>query len=148
VPETTRKRLRDLVRFIEESRRQPVDFNIEGDFGAENPVELPAAASPVGFERFREQARAFLKSNEDHPAIRKLRANERLTLSGLADLERMLVESRVGGSEEIEKAKAESHGLELFVRLLVGLDREAAKRTLAGFVAETTLGANQIEIAA
>jgi type I restriction enzyme R subunit len=33
----------------------------------------------------------------------------------------------------------------LFVRSLVGLDREAAKQAFAGFVAGSTLTANQIE---
>jgi type I restriction enzyme R subunit len=36
-------------------------------------------------------------------------------------------------------------GLGLFVRSLVGLDREAAKEALAGFLAGKTLSANQIE---
>ncbi|HXT38566.1 MAG TPA: type I restriction-modification enzyme R subunit C-terminal domain-containing protein, partial [Candidatus Angelobacter sp.] len=38
-----------------------------------------------------------------------------------------------------------SNGLGLFVRSLVGLDREAAKLALAGFLAGKTLTANQIE---
>jgi type I restriction enzyme R subunit len=33
----------------------------------------------------------------------------------------------------------------LFVRSLVGLDREAAKEAMAGFLAGKTLGGNQIE---
>jgi type I site-specific restriction endonuclease len=39
----------------------------------------------------------------------------------------------------------ESHGLGLFVRSLVGLDRSAAKDALAGFLAGKALAANQIE---
>jgi type I restriction enzyme R subunit len=57
----------------------------------------------------------------------------------------MLAESGVGTAEDIERAKRESHGLGLFVRSLVGLDREAAKEALAGFLTGKTLGANQIE---
>jgi type I restriction enzyme R subunit len=57
----------------------------------------------------------------------------------------MLAASGVGGAGDIEQAKAESHGLGLFVRSLVGLDREAAKQALAGFLAGRTLTANQIE---
>jgi type I restriction enzyme R subunit len=45
----------------------------------------------------------------------------------------------------LQKAKAESNGLGLFVRSLVGLDREAAKQAFAGFMAGKTLTANQIE---
>ena len=45
----------------------------------------------------------------------------------------------------VEKAKREGHGLGLFVRSLVGLDREAAKAAFAGFLNGKTLNASQIE---
>jgi len=57
----------------------------------------------------------------------------------------MLVESGVGAAGDISRAKAESQGLGLFVRSLVGMDRGAAKQALAGFLAGKALGANQIE---
>ena len=63
----------------------------------------------------------------------------------LSELERMLAQSGVGMPEDIERAKAESHGLGLFVRSMVGMDREAAKQALAGFLAGKALAANQIE---
>lgn len=40
---------------------------------------------------------------------------------------------------------SDSHGLGLFVRSLVGLDREAAKQAFAGFLTSKKFGANQIE---
>lgn len=57
----------------------------------------------------------------------------------------VLSASGAANSEHLAKAKTESHGLGLFVRSMVGLDREAAKRAMAGFVAGKTLTANQIE---
>jgi type I restriction enzyme, R subunit len=71
--------------------------------------------------------------------------NKVLTTTDLIELERMLVESGVGAREDVERAKTESHGLGLFVRSLVGMEREAAKQALAGFLAGKTLGAHQIE---
>jgi len=80
-----------------------------------------------------------------HIAIHKLRMNTALTRSDLDELERMLTTSEVGGAGDVRKAKEESHGLGLFVRSLVGLDREAAKQAFAGFLAGKALNANQIE---
>jgi type I restriction enzyme R subunit len=57
----------------------------------------------------------------------------------------MLAESGIGTSEDVQKAKQESEGLGLFVRSLVGLDREAAKGVLAAFIAGKVLRGNQIE---
>lgn len=56
----------------------------------------------------------------------------------------MLVESGVGDADDVRKAADEAHGLGLFVRSLVGLDRAAAKDALAAFVG-TGFNANQIE---
>jgi type I restriction enzyme R subunit len=63
----------------------------------------------------------------------------------LSELERVLVDAGVGSRAYIERAKAESEGLGLFVRSLIGLDRESAKGALDGFLANKTLAANQIE---
>ena len=46
--------------------------------------------------------------------------------------------------EEVQKVGQEV-GLGLFVRSLVGLDREAAKAAFSGFQAGRTLSANQLE---
>jgi len=87
----------------------------------------------------------FLREHEDHITIHKLRTNRALTRSDLDELERMLEESGVGDSAAVEKAKRESHGLGLFVRSLVGLDREAAKAAFAGFLSGRKLTSSQIE---
>ncbi|AKB81171.1 Type I restriction-modification system, restriction subunit R [Methanosarcina barkeri 3] len=68
-----------------------------------------------------------------------------MTATDLDELERILSESGFGGPEEIARAKQVSNGLGLFVRSLIGLDREAAKQSLATFLAGKTLTANQIE---
>lgn len=38
----------------------------------------------------------------------------------------MMIANGVGGPKDLDRAKAESHGLGLFVRSLIGLDREVA----------------------
>lgn len=71
--------------------------------------------------------------------------NRALTGADLVELERMLAESGVGNPEDINRAKEASQGLGLFVRSLVGLDREAAKEALGAFLEGKMLTANQIE---
>lgn len=143
--ESVRTRLRGLVKLIEKRRRAPIYTDFEDQMGDESEVGLPGFGTPDSFERFRAKARAFLKAHEDHIAIHKLRMNKALTPSDLDELERMLTASGVGEATDVQKAKEESHGLGLFVRSLVGLDREAAKQAFAGFLTGKTLDANQIE---
>ena len=71
--------------------------------------------------------------------------NRALTKSDLTELERILTDSGIGGSDELAQAKSKANGLGLFVRSLVGLDRQAAKEAMAGFLSGKNFGANQIE---
>ena len=143
--ERMRMRLRALVKLIDKQKRKPIYTDFEDQMGDEASVDLPGFDAPDSFERFRAKARAFLKEHEDHISIHKLRMNRALAPSDLDELERMLTTSGIGGAGHVEKAKEESHGLGLFVRSLVGLDREAAKQAFAGFLGGKTLVANQIE---
>jgi len=143
--EAVRRRLRGLVQLIEKKARKPLYTDFEDELGQATQVKFAEFSEPDQFERFRAKARAFLRAHQDHIAIYKLRMNRPLTAADLAELERMLAESGVGGRELIEKAKQEAHGLDAFVRSLVGLDREAAKAALAGFIARKQFTANQIE---
>jgi type I restriction enzyme, R subunit len=86
----------------------------------------------------------MLKAHENDPVIHKLRFNERLAKQDVDDLEKMLIEAGAGTPEELAKVRSGS-GLGLFVRSLVGLDREAAKRAFDGFLSGKTLTANQIQ---
>jgi type I restriction enzyme R subunit len=143
--ENVRRRLRALVKLIEKAQRKPIYTDFEDEIGGETAIELPGFACPDSYERFRSKTRQFLREHENDLVIHKLRMNESLTATDLRELERMLAESGLAKPEHLAKAKTESNGLGLFVRSLVGLDREAAKKALAGFIAGKTLGANQIE---
>lgn len=143
--ENLRKQLRLLIKLIEKKERKIIYTDFEDEMGDEVEIELPGFATAGGFEKFRTKARQFLLAHEDHIAIHKLRTNEPLTFSDLTELERILTESEVGTADDLEKAKIESDGLGLFVRSLIGLDREAAKKALGVFLTGTSLRANQIE---
>ena len=143
--ENVRKRLRLLIKLIEKKNRKPIYTDFEDEKGEEKPIELPGVVRGQDFERFREKARRFLREHEDHITIHKLRTNEPLTASDLCELERILTENGIGTAADVAKAKAENHGLGIFVRSLVGMDREAAKGALDSFVSTQALTANQIE---
>jgi type I restriction enzyme R subunit len=143
--ETMRRRLRGLVQFIDKRQRKPVFTDFEDLIGEESTVALPGFAVGADESKFRAKAQVFLRQHLDHVAIAKLYRNKPLTAADIAELERMLVQSGVGGADEIGRAAEAAQGLGLFVRTLVGLDRGAAKEALAGFIADKALSANQLE---
>ncbi|TCT10283.1 DEAD/DEAH box helicase family protein [Paralcaligenes ureilyticus] len=142
--ENVRKKLRALVKLIEKARKKVVYTDFEDELGTETTIDLPQVGSAMDLTKFREKARQFLKAHENHISLQRLRRNQPLTPSDLDELERMLVDA--GGSPEIiGQAKAQSDGLGVFIRSLVGLDREAARQALNGFIAGLAVNANQIE---
>lgn len=143
--ENVRKRLRSLVKLIDKSQRKQLYTHFTDDLGDAVDIELPGFVSPDSYARFVAKARAFLKAHENHIAITKLRMNEPLTPTDLAELERMLAESGIGTPEDVRRASEQSQGLGLFVRSLVGMNREAAKSAFTTFLSGKTLTANQIE---
>jgi type I restriction enzyme, R subunit len=142
--EDVRKRLRSLVKFIEKSKRPTIYTDFVDAIGEEQEIALPGFDSGQNVERFLEKTQQFLKAHENDPSIHKLRFNERLTQQDLDTLERMLIDAGAGTREELNKVRSGS-GLGLFVRSIVGLDREAAKRAFDGFLVEKTLTASQIQ---
>jgi type I restriction enzyme R subunit len=143
--EGMRRRMRDLVQFIDKRQRKPIYTDFEDRMGEEAGISLPGFAVGTNQAKFLAKARAFLRAHLDHIAVEKLRKNKPLTATDLSELERMLAESGAGAPDEIQRAAAEAQGLGLFVRSLVGMDREAAKEAMTGFIAGKTLTANQLE---
>jgi len=142
--EVARKRLRALVKLIEIKKRDIIYTDFVDKIGA--GVELTVRGADVGTDmaKFRLKARQFLQAHNNHIAVLKLRRNDPLTSTDLAELERMFVEAGVAHTDDIERLKP-AGGLGLFVRSLVGLDREAAKAAFANFIAGKTLTASQVE---
>jgi type I restriction enzyme R subunit len=142
--ESARKRLRDLVKLIELKKRALIFTDFEDEIGLGSEIAVHGLPAGTDMDSFRRKARHFLKEHENHIAIQKLRRNEPLTPTDLRELERMFVEAGIASEQELAQVRLDG-GVGLFVRSLVGLDREAAKHAFADFLADKTLGANQIE---
>jgi type I restriction enzyme R subunit len=146
--ELARRRIRPLVRFVDKRKRAVVYSDFADELGDGTIVELPGITPGTNWERFRAKARAYLRDHEDHLAVQRLRRNLQLTHDDLTALEGILVESGAGTNADIAQAKEESHGLGLFIRSLVGLDRQAATTAFDRYLSDKTLSANQIRFIA
>ena len=143
--ESVRKNIRALVKLIDKQKRKPVYTDFEDELGTDQTIELPGFATQDSYERFLTKTRVFLREHENDQAINKLRMNQPLTAADLESLEQLLANTATAKPEYLTQAKVACHGLGLFVRSLVGMNREAAKSALAGFVSGKTLNASQIE---
>jgi len=143
--ELVRKRLRLLVKLIEKSKKKIVYTDFEDVRGDESIVELPQISPGMNYERFCAKVQQFVREHENHLSIQKLRRNVPLTAMDLEELEHLLLQAGVGTQSHLDRAKQECSGLGIFIRSLVGLDREAAKQAFSRFLVGKSPAANQIE---
>jgi type I restriction enzyme, R subunit len=142
--ELARLRLRSLLQFLDTPEKNRVYTDFEDELSESTLVDLPGITPGTNWERFRAKASAYLKQHQDHLALQRLRRNKPLTADDLTALEQMLIDSGTGAPADIELAKERSHGLGLFVRSLIGLDREAAVEAFGGYLDGTKFTADQI----
>ncbi len=142
--EQMRRRLRGLMKLIEGDEAVIIYTDFEDEMGEATAIELPHAGIGTDKPRFLMKVRHFLKAHADHIAIQKLHRNEQLTPQDLTELERILRAETEASDNDIAVITSEG-GLGLFIRSLIGLDRDAAKGAFAEVLAGQNLTANQIE---
>jgi type I restriction enzyme R subunit len=145
--ENARRRVRGLAKLIERARRGVVYTDFADELGeiTETPYSGGSTGAGLDMRRFRAKVREFLARHEDNLILHKLRRNQPLTASDLAELERLLAGSGELDEAALRRSVEQARGLGAFIRSLVGLDREAAKAAMSGFLSDTTFNADQIE---
>ncbi len=142
--ENARKRLRLLVKLIEKSKKKVVYTDFIDELGTETTFDLPEVANGLDMARFKDKARQFLKAHLGHLALQRLRRGQALTPADVVELQRMLVDA--GGTPElIQKAAEDKFGLGIFIRSLVGMEREAVAQAFSDVIAGTQATPDQIE---
>lgn len=142
--ELARLRLRGLLQFLDPVSKNRVYTDFQDEMSESTLVDLPGITPGTNWERFRAKASAYLKQHQDHLALQRLRRNKPLTADDLEALEQMLIDSGTGAPADVKLAKEQSHGLGLFVRSLIGLDREAAAEAFGTYLDGTKFTADQI----
>jgi type I restriction enzyme R subunit len=143
--EDVRKRLRDLVKFIDKNQRKLIYTDFEDELGEITVGGYSALPSAVNIEQYKKKVLGFLRQHESHITLQKLKRNIPITASDIKELERILFEAGgVGTKEEFENAYGKQEQLGLFIRKLIGLDKQAAKRAFRDYLEVKTLTANQI----
>ena len=142
--DSVRKRIRDLVKFIDPNQRKIIYTDFTDELG--DPEEISYGPSATALSRYRAKVMHFIKNEENHIVLQKLKRNKQLTPTDIQELERILFESgEVGTKEEFEQAFGQQDSLGLFIRSLIGLDRNEAKLLFADFLDGQRYNASQIE---
>jgi type I restriction enzyme R subunit len=143
--EEVRRLLRGLVGLIERQARSPLYTNFTDVLGDLAELDAAGLISRDEFRQFRLRVRDFLRAHEVHLTMQRLRRNQPLTPTDLQELERFLLSHGIGNERMIDRAAEECNGFGLFIRSLVGLERNAAKEVFGEFLTESTHTATQIQ---
>lgn len=143
--ESVRLKLRDLVKFIDRTQQTVVYTDFKDELGDIELVDVPVQQTGFSPYQYRKKVEAYIRENENHIAIYKLKRNVPLTEEDLTQLEEMLFSSEeVESKERFEQVYGKDMSLKLFIRQIVGLDRNAAKAAFAKYLEGSNISANQI----
>jgi type I restriction enzyme R subunit len=143
--ESVRVRLRDLIKFIDRSQQAIVYTDFKDELGAVIEVDPPLYQTGFSPYQYRKKVEAYIREHQDHLTIAKLKRNVVLTDADLSELEKMLFSSvEIESRERFEEVYGKGTSLKLFIRQIVGLDRNAAKLAFTKYFEESNFTANQI----
>ncbi|MBF0352983.1 MAG: DEAD/DEAH box helicase family protein [SAR324 cluster bacterium] len=143
--EDVRTRIRNLAHFIDKQHQNLVYTDFEDTIGDVKEIDtVYITASEL--KQYRLKVESFIRKQENHLVIQKLKRNLPITSVDLQMLETLLFSSEVVGNKEtFDKAFELNTPLSVFIRRLIGLDREAAKQEFARYLDEHFFNARQIE---
>ncbi|NEO45585.1 MAG: DEAD/DEAH box helicase family protein [Moorea sp. SIO4A3] len=144
--ESLRVSLRDLIKFIDKKEQNIIVYtNFEDELGEIVEVDVPSQQTGFSREQYHKKVKTYIKNNEDHITIAKLKRNVSLTEADLTALEEMLFTAEeIGGRDRFFEMYGQDISLKLFIRKIVGLDRNAAKEAFSKYLQVTNFSANQI----
>jgi type I restriction enzyme R subunit len=143
--ENVRVRLRSLVTSIERRKRKVVYTDFEDEIGLGRTIDLAGFDGGPDYDRFLRKVRVYVFDRMDTLSLRKVYNNFPLTETDIDDLRRIIHDAAAGTAEEEARAAQEAGGFGVFIRSLVGLDRNAAKEAFAEFLDGKQFNATQIE---
>ncbi|MFM7015817.1 MAG: DEAD/DEAH box helicase family protein [Bacteroidota bacterium] len=141
--ERIRVELREIVKFLDREEQPHYFTSFEDEF-LQSHSEIQLVYNINNLEAYKQRVEHYLKSQQHHLTISKLRNNLPITKGELNELEKMLFEQgSIGTKEEFIRAYGEQP-LGKFIRSIVGLDINAAKTAFAELLSAQKLNSQQI----
>lgn len=115
--ESMRKCIRGLVKLIEKSTSTIVYSMLDDEIGVMQAVDIPVVSSGVNLAQYRKRVESFIKANENHITIAKLKRGLALTPTDLSELERFVFEAQeVESKEKFEECFGTEKSLPVLVQ--------------------------------
>ncbi|MDO5523543.1 MAG: DEAD/DEAH box helicase family protein, partial [Bacteroidia bacterium] len=139
--ERVRRELRELMIFIDGKEKKTFIIDIEDEM-----TDGEAVGKPRLIVSYKQKVLEYLSENSDNPVIQKIKNLEQLTNSDIRQLEKVLWQE-LGSKDDYEKYTANKiyGNVAIFIRSLVGIERETALQKFSQFIDTNTLNTAQLE---
>ncbi|PTA68606.1 hypothetical protein C8263_07390 [Deinococcus arcticus] len=133
--EDIRMKVRGLVSLLDREERGVVYTDFQDAIVGSDMTGFPDLEGQVNQRQYRKKVEGFLRRQDTHPIIRKIRQAAPLSAADLEALEVLLFEAgEVQSREVFEEVYGKQDNLATFIRSLVGLDRHAAEQLFARYL--------------
>ena len=141
--ERIRTELRDIMKFLESEGRPVVYTNYLDEFDGEvKDYQMIYGINELN--AYKGKIEGYLREHANHLTVHKLRNNQPITSDELRELERLLFEQGTLGTRQDFVTAYGEQPLGLFIRSILGLDAEAAKKAFGELLVGQTFNAQQI----
>jgi type I restriction enzyme R subunit len=142
--EKVRVSFRDLMKYLPKTIPIIYTTNFTDEVVEVNTLNNPLDGYTKS-DNYKQKVEAYIRNNQNHFAIQKLRNNIRLNSADLEELERMLfIDSRIGTKADYVNFYGQKP-LGIFIRNILGMDAEATSLAFSEFLDQGNLNTQQIQ---
>ncbi|MEZ9710043.1 DEAD/DEAH box helicase family protein [Vibrio breoganii] len=144
--EELRRKLRNLMFALDKDKKEMVYTNFEDEVQGVHNVTNVYKNPSVDLAQYRKKIELYIQDHQDQLTIQKLKRNKPITQADLDVLEGLLMDaSGMSDMEAYREKILQEKPLGTFIRELVGLDMNAAKKAFSSFLDEEAYNAEQIQ---
>lgn len=145
VVEKIRFDIRELMKFLEDEIKidNTVYSNFIDEIGEIRETSI-LANSRLDIDGYRKKITHYLEENKNHLTLYKLRNNIQITNDDLNELERMLLDQNNITHDQLNVV-CDNRSLGIFIRSILGLERNVVSSIFAEFLEESNYNSRQID---
>ena len=143
--ESLRVALRDLIKYLETQKQEPIYTHFEDELDYEGiEVREPVSQTYVSLQSYKDRVESYIRKNKNHLTIHKLSHNIPITQTELDVLEKILFTESVAGTKEQFVQQFGEKPLGTFIRSITGLEQSSLNEAFSDFLQVGNLRADQM----
>ena len=143
--DTLRSALRDLIKYLDTQKQEPIYTHFEDELDYDGiKVRGHINTSYESLQSYKDRVENYIRKNQDHLTIYKLRNNVPVTTQEIGAVEEMLFTASVAGTKDMFTQQYGEKPLGAFIRSITGVEQSVLNKAFADFLQVGNLRADQM----